>query len=309
MYAIGVDLGGTKLSFGVIDRQGKILKSYRTPTPNSWERMRELINEAYETFSQEFNSIVGLGFGAAGLVTKEGYVFYSPNVPAFDNGVDLKGDLSNDLEIPIFVDNDNNCSGYAEAKYGSAKDYQEVLVVGLGTGIGGVYISEGKPLRGAHGFAGELGHFTIDIDGEICACKKRGCYETIASGTALGKIAQRFAKEGRAPNVLNLAGSIEKITGLHVKEIAENGLEDGLEIMDAFGHNVSLGLVSLTNIFDPELIVISGGVTQMGDSLLIPVKKYFDLLSEGGTSRPMAKIVLAQLGENAGLIGAGALVF
>ena len=307
MHAIGVDLGGTKIAFGVIDENGNLITEYRVPKPDTWSEMRKLIGDCYREFSASFNDIVGLGFGAAGLISLDGYAFYSPNVAAFDNGAALQEDLTSDLPIPVIVDNDNNCSGYAEAMFGNAKGFENVLVVGLGTGIGGAYIFNGQVLRGAHGFAGEFGHFTMDIDGPLCACGKKGCFESLASGSALGRIAREYAKDSRAPQVLKEAGSISAIQGIHVKNVAANGGADGLEIMDEYGHNVAIGLVSLTNIFDPEIIVISGGVVEMGDTLLNPVSKYFLAESEGGSNRPLAKIVLAKLGERAGVIGAGAL--
>jgi glucokinase len=144
--------------------------------------MRKLIGEAHEKFTDEFEDIVAPGFGAAGLISLEGYAFYSPNVPAFNGGAALLEDLTKDLDIPVVIDNDNNCSAFAESQFGSAAGKNNVLVVGLGTGIGGAYILDGKVLRGAHGFAGELGHFVVQENGPKCACGKNGCYEALASG-------------------------------------------------------------------------------------------------------------------------------
>lgn len=307
MRAIGVDLGGTKLSFGVVDSDGNLITQYRVPKPDTWEKIRALIGDSYRKFSAEFEDVVGLGFGAAGLVTKQGYVFYSPNISAFDQGVDLKKDLEEDLCVPVVVDNDNNCAGYAEAMFGNAKGFDNALIVGLGTGIGGAFVFEGKVMRGAHGFAGEFGHFTMDMGGPLCACGKRGCFESLASGSALGRIAREYAHQGRANEVLRQAGSIDAITGIHVRDVAAQGGQEGLDILDEYSYNVATGLISLNNIYDPEIIVISGGVVEMGESLLAPVTKHFLAESEGGSSRPIAKIVLAKLGERAGVIGAGAL--
>lgn len=307
MYAIGVDLGGTKISFGVVDGDGNLITEYRLPKPETWEKIRALIGDAYRRFSAEFEGIVALGFGAAGLITKEGYVFYSPNVSAFDQGADLKNDLEQDIAVPVQVDNDNNCAGFAESLFGNAKGFDNALIVGLGTGIGGAFIFEGKVMRGAHGFAGEFGHFTMDIGGPLCACGKRGCFESLASGSALGRIAREYAHQGRAGEVLKRAGSIDAITGIHVRDVAIAGGQEALDILDEYSYNVATGLISLNNIYDPGVIVISGGVVEMGESLLGPVTKHFLAESEGGSNRPISRIVLAKLGERAGVIGAGAL--
>jgi len=305
--AVGVDLGGTKISFGVVESDGNLLEEYRLPTPKTWPEMRSLIGDAFNKFTSEHEDIVALGFGAAGLISLDGYAFYSPNVPAFDGGAALYDDLSLDLNIPVFIDNDNNCSAYAESRFGSAAGKNNVLVVGLGTGIGGAYILNGEVLRGAHGFAGELGHFVVQKDGPKCACGKLGCYEALASGSALGRIAREHAQLGKARNIFDMVDDISEINGTHVKLSAINGDEEALKIIDIYAKNVADGLVSLTNIFDPEIIVISGGLVEMGELLLEPVTKYFHLESEGGSNRPLAEIVLAKLGEKAGVVGAGAL--
>ena len=228
MRAIGVDLGGTKISFGVVENDGKLLSEYRLPTPNTWEKMRKLIGEAHEKFTDEFEDIVALGFGAAGLISLEGYAFYSPNVPAFNGGAALLEDLTKDLDIPVVIDNDNNCSAFAESQFGSAAGKNNVLVVGLGTGIGGAYILDGKVLRGAHGFAGELGHFVVQEDGPNCACGKNGCYEALASGAALGRIAREYAQQGKASKIFDMVHDISEINGTHVRLSAENGDKQAL---------------------------------------------------------------------------------
>ncbi|HMS25671.1 MAG TPA: ROK family protein [Acidimicrobiia bacterium] len=306
MRAVGIDLGGTKMSIGVVESDGRLIDEYRVPKPDTWKEMKALILKGVRNFQEKYE-IAAVGFGAAGLIDLDGYAFYSPNVAAFDEGAPLSKDLSDELDIPVFVDNDNNCSGLAEVLFGSARGESNVLTVGLGTGIGGSIFIDGRLMRGAHGFAGELGHFTMDVDGPLCACGQYGCFEAFASGTALGRIGREFAARGDADNVLREAGSIDAITGTHVGVTAARGDADGVAIMDEFAQNVARGLVSLNNIFDPSVIVISGGVVELGDTLLGPVTKHFLDNIEGGVSRPLPRIVFAQFGENAGLIGAGAL--
>lgn len=308
MRSVGIDLGGTKLFFGVVDDAGNLEDEQRIPTPDSWEEMKSSIVELVSQYQERHDDIAAVGFGAAGMIALDGYAYYSPNVPAFDDGVPIRTDLTRELSVPVFIDNDANCAGYGEAQYGNARSSQEIIVVTLGTGIGGAIISKGAVYRGAHGFAAELGHFTMDLDGPLCACGKYGCFESLASGHALGRIGRQYAARGDADNLIAQAGgNIDDIEGLHVGAVASRGLADGVAIMDDYANNVATGLISLANIFDPETFIIGGGVVELGDTLFAPLTRHFLAGIEGGTSRPMPTIVPAALGERAGVIGAGAL--
>lgn len=307
MHAVGIDLGGTKRFFAVVDEDGNILEDQRIPTPGTWEEMKSSIITVVSEYQKKFE-ISSLGFGVPGLIGLDGYAYYSPNFTALNKGVAVHDELADVLNVPVFIDNDNNCVGYAEARFGAAKDASVVATVGLGTGIGGSLVIDGVVFRGAHGFAGDFGHITIDMEGPLCACGKHGCYEAFASGTALGRIARQYAARGEADAVVEAAGgNIKDIVGYHVGHaaIADDG--QALAIMDEYAHNVARGLSSLTESLDPEVFVISGGVVELGDVLFTPLIKHYHNEIQGDSTRPTPEIVPAFFGEKAGVIGAGAM--
>ena len=178
-------------------------------------------------------------------------------------------------------------------------------MVTLGSGIGGGIIARGRIIRGAHGFAAEVGHFQIDPNGPMCACGERGHWEAFASGHTLGRMGREWAAAGRAPGVLARAGGdAAAVTGVHVGDSAQAGEADGRALIDEYASLVAVGLAGLANILDPERIVISGGLVELGDTLLTPVRDAFSRRIEGTEYRPRIDIVPAVLGEQAGVIGA-----
>jgi glucokinase len=248
-----------------------------------------------------------LGVGAAGMVDHDGVIHYSPNVPAF-----LKAPVRERLEaavgLPTIVDNDANVAAVAELTHGAARGEREVLLITLGTGVGGGIVTEGRVLRGAHGFGAEIGHFQVDPDGPLCACGQRGHWEALASGTALGAMGRDWAAAGRAPAVLALAGGHEDaVTGLHVGQAARDGDAMAIGLMAEYAGHVAVGLVGLANILDPALIVVSGGLVDLADVLLDPVRAAFAGRLEGAAYRPEVPIVAAELGRHSGVIGAAVL--
>jgi glucokinase len=245
--------------------------------------------------------------GAAGLVDRDGAVHYAPNLPTLTQ-VPLQAVLTERLGVPVVVDNDANVAALGELRHGAARGVAHGLVITLGTGIGGGIITEGRIARGAHGFAGEVGHWQFDPLGPECACGEPGHWEALASGGALGALARGRAAAGEAPNILARAGGNPRaVTGVHVGEAAAAGEPDGRDILAAYARQVALGFAGLTNILDPELIVVSGGLVQLGDTLLQPLRDAFGTHLEGAPYRPEVPIVAAALGEQAGVVGAAAL--
>jgi glucokinase len=306
MRAIGVDLGGTKMSFGVINSDGELIDPHRIPTASTWGEMKTSIIDQVRRYQNDYDDIGVVGFGAAGMVDLNGYVHYSPNVPAFDNGVGAQQELRDELGMDVFVDNDNNCAGYAEATFGDGAKKAHTIFVGLGTGIGGAIIINGKVIRGEHGYAGDVGHFTMDPNGPLCACGRTGCFEAFASGSALGRLARDYAKRGDAPNIVSAVGNIDNIVGLDAGKAAAQGLSDGIAIVDEYSRYVATGLVSLVNIFDPGKIIIGGGVVELGDTLFVPLRMHLQEYAQAGYNFDDDFVVPAKLGEHAGVIGAGA---
>jgi glucokinase len=209
---------------------------------------------------------------------------------------------------PVIVDNDANVAAVGECAYGAARDRRHVLLVTLGTGIGGGLVLDGELYRGANGFAGEIGHFTIDINGPRCACGERGHWEAIASGTALGRIARELvARRAGGAIVAAAGGDPSSVTGEHVGIAAAQGDVDAQHLLVQYADNVALGLAGLANIVDPECIVISGGVVRLGVLLFAPLGEAFRRHVEAVDYRPQIDIVPAALGERSGAIGAAVL--
>lgn len=304
--AIGIDLGGTNLRGAVVDADGALLAEARGPAPAGWPALRDAMAALVGELRVAVPQVVGVGVGAAGMVDHEGTVRYSPNVHAFAD-TPVGRDLAAATGLPVEVDNDANVAALAEARVGAARGCAHAMVITLGTGIGGGLVIDGRVLRGAHGFAAEVGHFQVDPAGPICACGERGHWEALASGNALGARGREAAGSGGAPAILERAGSLDAVRGEHVAAAAADGDPAALAILDDFAEAVAIGLVGLTNILDPERIVISGGLVALGDLLLDPVRRHFTGHLEGAAHRADVEIVAATLGTRAGVIGAGLL--
>ena len=310
MNLLGVDIGGTKLSIGIVDSEGNFEIEESSLTLTRWSDMKKVIVDTSKDLISKDNSIKAIVCGAAGMISLDGHVIYSPNVPAFniDGGVDLKSELQNAIGIPVFIDNDNNCSGYAEYKFGTVRNEKNILSVGLGTGIGGALILDGKLYRGNDGYAFDIGHFTMDLNGHVCACGQVGCFETLGSGKALGRVAREHISRGESRYLLDFVdGDINKIDGSHVNLSIARDPSNCSEILEEFSHNIALGLSSLDNILNFGVCVISGGVSDLGDALLSRVQRHYSVVAQGSLRRTLPEIRLAKFKSNAGLLGAGAL--
>lgn len=305
--AVGVDIGGTKVLGALVDERGAILAEHRVPSPDDWPTMRDAIVSVVDELRGVGPELDALGVGAAGMVDLDGVIHYAPNVPGFRT-VPVRAQLAEATGLATVVDNDANTAAYAELRFGVAQGLRDAMVITLGTGIGGGMIVNGQVLRGAHGFAAEIGHFQIDPAGPLCACGEAGHWEAMASGNALGRMAREAATAGAAPGLLDRAGGvIDAIDGHLVSAAAHAGLPEALALVDEYCFYVAIGLVGLANIFDPELIAISGGLVNDGELFLDPIRRHFLGHIEGAAYRPTPEIVPARLGERAGVIGAAVL--
>ncbi len=305
---IGLDLGGTKVLGAVVSDRGEVRAEVRVPSPTStWADLREAIVGAVTDLRAEHPTVETVGIGAAGMVDLDGSIHYSPNVPAF-RSTPVRADVEAAVGLPTVVDNDANVAAYAEVRFGAAIGMTDAMVITLGTGVGGGVVVGGRVLRGANGFAAEVGHFQVDPNGPPCACGEVGHWEALASGTALGVMARERAARGELASVVALAGgTVDAVTGQHVSEAGRNGAADARALIDHYGRNVALGLVGLANIFDPGVIAIAGGIVNDGDLYLEPIRRHFVGHLEGASYRPLPEIVPATLGERAGVIGAAIL--
>ncbi len=300
--SLGIDIGGTKILGVLRSDDGAVLAECRRSSPYDTEALLVEIDATIDELvrASSRDQIIGVGIGIAGMVTPDGRLRYGPNLPGVEE-FDVRGEVHRRRGLSVLVDNDANVAGFAEVAQGAARGARHALVVTLGTGIGGAIIADGVIQRGAHGFAGEIGHWTVMRDGPRCACGELGHWEAIASGTALGRLAAAAVADGR----LDLTPAT--VDGVSVGRAAAAGNPGALAVIDDYADNVAIGLAGLANILDPECIVIAGGVVELGPTLFRPLGAAFVRHLEGHEFRPPIPIVPAALGERAGAIGAAAM--
>jgi glucokinase len=307
VLTIGVDLGGTKLLGVVADGAGTVVAETLRPSGDGAEAVMAGLVAVVEELVAAVPEVEAVGVGVAGMVDYEGVVRYAPNILGIE-GLEVATRLEKACRLPVAVDNDANAAALGEVLHGAARGRSEVLVVTFGTGIGGGIVTGGRLLRGGHGYAAEIGHFTVDPDGPPCACGARGHWESFASGTGLGRMGRDWADRGDAPGVLARAdGDPAAVTGHEVGESAAAGEADGLALLDTYARWVAVGLGGLVNIFDPELVVVSGGLVTLGDLLLDRIRAELPAFVEAPEHRIVPPVVAAGLGSRAGAIGAAAL--
>jgi glucokinase len=251
----------------------------------------ELVESLSESTGVGIDEWATIGLGVPGLVTLDGVIVSSPNLPGVEN-YPVGRRLSDRLGRRIAVDNDANCAARAEWRAGAARGHDDVLVVTLGTGIGGGIVSGGRLLRGRHGFAGEIGHLVVVADGRTCACGRRGCWEQYASGSALGRLAQEID---------------ESLDAVALRRAAEDGDSTARASIDAFGRWVAVGVASLVHALDPEVVVIGGGVAHRAEIVRESVQRWLAELLYASHVRPAPEVRLAHHGEEAGALGAAFL--
>ncbi|GAA3216095.1 ROK family glucokinase [Actinocorallia longicatena] len=307
---IGVDVGGTKVAAGVVDEQGRILEKLRRPTPSTNpEETAEVISEVVQLLKKKHDKVGAVGLGAAGFVDESrSTVLFAPNLAWRDEPIKEK--VERRVGLPVVVENDANTAAWAEAKFGAGRGDSHLVIITLGTGIGGGIIIDGKLYRGRYGIGAEFGHMRVVPDGRRCGCGNRGCWEQYASGNALAHEARDLARvePHRAKRLLELAGgTFEAITGLVVTEAAREGDPAALECFQSVAEWTGQGMADLTATLDPGAFIIGGGLSAAGDLLLEPIKKTFSAQVTGHGYRTLADVRIAELGPDAGLVGAADL--
>lgn len=303
MSHLGIDVGGTKSLGVVVDADGRIVRTARHPTPVGADAVVDTIVRLVA----ELGPVDSIGVGVAGLVTRSGIVRAAPNLPGVTE-LPVADRLRDQLGRHVVVENDATCATWAEWRLGAGDGVPEMVLVALGTGIGGGVVAGGQLRRGHNGFVGEFGHMVVDPHGPPCVCGRRGCWERFASGAGLARLAREAALGGRAARVVALAGGDpEVVRGEHVQSAAREGDADALAVIDEFGRWVALGLANLTNAFDPEVIVVGGGLVSGVDIYREPVERWFGELLYAPELRPHPRLAVARLGEHAGAVGAALL--
>jgi glucokinase len=304
---IGIDLGGTKMLAGVVDEEQRVLHEDRERSTglSEDELIEELAEEIEQARAARPNALAA-GLGIPCTIDQErGMAIAAVNLPIAN--VPIRDLMNERAGIPVYIDNDANVAAFAEFLFGAARGARNAVLLTLGTGIGGGLIIEGNIYRGSIGAGAELGHMVVDKDGPPCQgnCPNRGCIEAIASGTALGREG-RAAAEREPDSALGRAlAAGEEIVGSTVTGAAADGDEVARQVVATIGRNLGVALASLANIFNPDVIVIGGGVSAAGDLLLGPARE--ELRSRA--LRPMNEtpVKVAELGGDAGMIGAAAM--
>jgi glucokinase len=306
---IGVDVGGTKVAAGVVDVHGKIIEKLKRSTPAARpDDTADVIAEAVLELLDSYD-VTAVGIGAAGFVDEtRSTVLFAPNLAWRDEPV--KKRVEDRIGRKVIVENDANAAAWAEARMGAARGQQDVMLITVGTGIGAGVVLDGRLYRGRWGSAGEPGHYRVVPDGRLCGCGNRGCWEQYASGNALVAEARELARRSpsAAVRLLQLGGGTpDGIDGPAVTHAAREGDAGALSCFEIVGNWLGHGLADLTAILDPGCFVIGGGVSEAGEMLLGPARAAYENSVTGRTYRQLADIRQAELGPDAGLIGAADL--
>lgn len=311
MYSIGVDIGGMSVKIGLVNDDGKILSQARVKTAKTADAVVSDIVEQIESLLSmhglKTEDIKGVGIGCPGAVTSEtGVVDFLPNL-GWDN-VPLAEKIKSKLNTEVKISNDANVAALAEAIYGCAKNYNTCVMFTLGTGVGGGIIIDKKLFEGGFSRGAELGHVTLFLDGEPCSCGRRGCIECYASATALIKQTKTAMLKNADSSMWEFVDSdIEKVDGRTAFACAKNGDKTAETVCEKYIYYLAESMLNMFNIFRPEAFILGGGISAEGDYLVNKLKAYCEKFDYGYKRAPRTEILVATLGNDAGIIGAAAL--
>ena len=313
MIAIGIDIGGMSIKGAAVDSIGKVYETFSMPfikgEPGevTIRKLAETVRD-YISMCKLEGKIVGIGIGSPGtLDVKNGIVEYANNLGW--NKLPVADLMREVLPYPVRLTNDANAAALGEAKYGAGKEYQNIIMLTLGTGVGGGIILNSKLYEGNQGKAGELGHVVVEVDGEQCTCGRKGCLETYASATALIRETKKAMLKNKRSLLWKMCPEIEMVSGKVPFEAAKKGDATAIKVLDNYVKYLGEGILNYCNIFRPNAIVLSGGIANAGDYLFDRVIKYVADRNYGYKMTPEVKILPAKLGYDSGKIGAAALFF
>ncbi len=311
MYYIGIDLGGTNIAVAVVDEKGKML--YKKNTPTLAERhyseiigdMARLCGEVVKGIDKDLSDIKSIGIGSPGNIDSQKGLFIYANNFNFQN-VSFRDEFKKFFDIPVFIDNDANCAALGESVSGACKGFKNSVMLTLGTGIGGGIIIDGKIYSGSFSCGGEIGHMVIERCGRECSCGRYGCFESYCSTAALTKRLKEAVMEDEDSEMFKyVKGDIEEINTKLLFSFYKKGDYLATDIVEEYAEYLAEGITNVINIFQPEAVVIGGGISAQGNTLLRPVIRHVKRDVYGGVLK--TEIIPATLGNDAGIIGAAML--
>ncbi|MCR2809139.1 MULTISPECIES: ROK family glucokinase [unclassified Microbacterium] len=306
MLKVGIDIGGTKIAGGVVDASGRILEQLRVDTPVDTRALADAVIAMVRSL-RESHDVEAVGVAAAGFVDRDrASVIHAPNI-AWRNEP-LKAVLEARIDLPVTIENDANAAGWAEFRFGAGRNVDNMVMLTMGTGVGGAVVLDGALFRGGHGIAAELGHTRFSRDGLLCGCGQQGCLEQYASGRALQREANAIADAGgMGAGLAAVRAGQGTLEGAAISRLVMAGDPGAVEALRRVATALGEACGGFQAVLDPELFVIGGGVAQLGDQLLTPVRIAYETSLPGYGDRPVAAFAIAQLGNDAGLIGAADL--
>lgn len=306
MLKVGIDIGGTKIAGGVVDSEGRIVEKVRVDTPTDTRALADAVVDMAQHFRAS-HDVAAVGVAAAGFIDRDrATVIHAPNI-AWRNEP-LKERLENGIGLPVAIENDANAAGWAEYRFGAGRGVGHMVMLTMGTGVGGAIVLDGELFRGGHGIAAELGHLRFVRGGILCGCGQSGCLEQYASGRALQREANDIADGGGIGEALaELRAESGTISGPAVSRLVLAGDPGAIEALRRVATALGEACGGFQAVLDPELFVIGGGVAQLGEDLLAPVRMAYETSLPGYGDRPVARFAIAQLVNDAGLIGAADL--
>ena len=312
MYNIGIDLGGTNIVASVVNEDYRILGTGKTPTstPRSadeiFDDIAAMCREAMDKAGVTINDISSIGMGTPGTVNGEGVIEFANNL-GFNNVPARDMHKERLVDLPVFIANDANCAALGEAYAGCGNGSKNFVAVTLGTGVGSGIIVDGKIVTGVNFAGGECGHMVIMVDGEACTCGRRGCWEAYASATALIRQTKEAMEKYPDSVMHELAKAEGKVSGRTAFDAMRKGDIAGIEVVDNYIKYVACGLIDIVNALQPEIICVGGGICNEGDTLMTPLKRFVQAERYSIHSKIQTKIMKAELGNDAGVIGAALL--
>ena len=309
MHAIGIDIGGTKIAGALVDEDGNIVRESRVPTPaGSADLIVAAVVDLIKELSTE-HKVLGAGVAFAGFIdANQAEVLYAPNL-SFRNEP-FKAKLEAQLTIPVLLENDANAAGWAEYRYGAGRGCKHMVMLTIGTGVGGAVISNSRMLRGGFGIAGELGHIRVVPDGRPCGCGAKGCIEQYGSGSALLRSAVELAdsSDPKGERLRQLRAAAGVLKGEQVYQAITEGDHGALGLLRELGSWLGQTIATLSAVLDPEVVVIGGGVSAAGDLLLNPIREAYLANMPAQGFRPELTLKTAEFVNDAGVVGAADLV-